>query len=260
MKKVSLIVMILFGFASSNLFAQIENANRLFKIKSLEGNECSVKVKLDYVNDKIMISLNSSESLCIQGFRGLAKDINVLNKKFIELQFDVRGGSGVQFRRYALVCVSDNKLYEAMDIISMVHSDIIKTDTIAGSHKLYHLEDIYGLKNIKITRSKKDFRLTAIEYHSEESKYAPNHNRETQHSIKLSFDLKHNIFYNKIGYLNGNYNLIGYNLGNILGTQTFKNKTVPVINLKLGVYYYINKSWFQKSGKNVLVEYSSFCE
>jgi hypothetical protein len=123
-------------------------------LHSLENKEIIVKIKFDYGFDKLILELNSDEKMIVKGFRGLTQDMKVLNQKFIELRFSMRGGTGVRVCRYVLICVSNNKLYRSIDQISLFSSVFKETyDASIDSLHLYDESSTYqvdftGLKEV----------------------------------------------------------------------------------------------------------------
>lgn len=226
-----------------------------YKLLSLDNLECLINVKTDDVNDIITVYLAKNDSLLINGYRGFEQEIKNFNNNFLELRFAERGGSGVAVRRDLLICVFNNKLYKPMDIISMVSSQFKETYVPSiDSLNLYDEKSIYDIKIIDINPYNKSYHLTAAVYDMVKSKYDSTQNHEYKDTLRLSFDANNKIFYNEIDSLNGYYDIVDNNLGNVNSHRTFDKEKFYVICTSHGSYYYINHNWYLNGRERHLVE------
>lgn len=246
-----IIIIVLFYISGQDLLSQTYPANKNYKLKSLEGTDKEVYIKFDYVNNNMSIQLNTSEKICLEGFRGLVEDIKIISQEFIELNYVVFGGSSVFVRNRVLICISNDTLCEAINMTSAVYSYLPVDDSLDP----YDVSSTYEIKDICIKQNdNNNFFLTATEQYSTHSKSGSVNDINTQDSVYLNFDPNYNIFFNKYEVLFGEYTLIdgisGHNFGNI----RFNGEVIRTICLKEGGrYYFIDGKWYAYSGR-----YNSF--
>lgn len=201
--------------------------SEIFNLLSLEGKEVIAKIAFDDRNDRLLIELNENEKMCILNAKYFSEDVKILDKKFIELQLGVRGGSGESVHRYVLICISGDRLYKCIDVISLVKNLV---DQIIDSQV-----NFVGLRE-------------------KNNSYEMCISGETS----LQFDLKNKIFFNGYENLNGLFNL---NSDQDLSNKQidFKNEIFPMICVNFGQkYIFIRHKWYVK-GQNHLLELTSFC-
>lgn len=255
----TIIIILLFTIINFNVLSQTID-NKRYKLYSLENIENTVNIKLDDANEKITIELNPNETLCINGFRGLEQEVNILNRKFIEIRFKVRGGSGVAVRRYVLICISYNTLYKAIDVISMVSSEFKETYVHSiDSLNLYDETSIYKLSFTMSQGDNQKYKLLAIQSEKVRSKHEPKQNHETEDMLQFNFDENDKVFYNQIDSLQGSF-LINSDIDSTDKLINFNGEKYPAIKLKDNTgYYFINHSWYMKGTKNHLQKLTSNC-
>jgi len=200
----------------------------ILHLLSLEDKEVSVKIDFDGRNDELVLELNTNEKICIFEARYLSQDIKILSQRFIELQIGVRGGSGVSVHRYVLICISGDKLYKSVDVISLVKN------LVDGSIDCQ--VDFTGL-----TEKNKSFELIA--------------NGEKA----FHFDSENKIFCNGLENLNGLYYV---NSDKDLSSKqlNFNNEKFPSICVnQTAIYIFIKHKWYVESHENHLMELTSCC-
>lgn len=218
-------------------------------INSLTNKPEKVLVELDYVNNRITIKSGFKKKLYLDHFTDLEGDIKVMNKKFILLQYNIRGGSGVKLEKTTLVCINNGHLLKSLDIISLDKYEFKETyDKVADSLKLYDESGIYSLKLVDFKYEKKNFKLSIIQYQKVRSKHYNNGNYENTDTIKLKFDQKNKVFYNKKISLKGKYTIENSNIKQ----KTFNGKMYPSIELKNYQYFIIDNIWYYKFLGNIL--------
>lgn len=250
------ILSIILVFVNSTVSSQVL-VNKSFTLNSLENIPVKVNIDIDHVNDKITLMLSPSETLCMSGYSGLVEDIKIINKNFISLVYYLRGGSEVELARTVLVCVVRNKIYKAMDLVSMQSSyskDMY--DKEADSLEIYDESEIYKINFIPSQNSERcNYKLIATEYDKVSSKQDSTTNHETLDTLNFEFDLKNKVFYTNFILLNGNY---------IFGEDSNKHKQIkktnyPAIKLKKEEYIFIDGTWYCKVHENHLLETSLKC-
>jgi len=261
-KKIIPIIIFLNVILEFDLSSQIKDSEYL-TVKSLDSIECKVYIIKDNANGRIIIKLNSNETLCINNFRGFEQKASILNNKFIELLFKLPGGTGTGVNRTVLICISKGKLYKALDVISMVNSVFKKTyDRYTDSLNLYDESTTYNV-DFKLIQSKnKIFRLMVSEYEKVYSKIDPKQNHEIRDSLYLNFDWRENVFYSGFINLRGDFVIVNDNEGTTTN-RIFKNNKYPTIRLRDAEYYFIDRSWFYRvlsDKRNFLTVFSDYCK
>lgn len=247
------------------IFVQTMNAlHRIEDIKtitilSLENKKCVVEIIYNFKTDVINIRLSPQNSLCINGFRGFVDSIRVINHNFIELHFQIRSGTGIRQERYILLCISEDKLYKAIDVLSLIDSRFEQT-YIKGidSLHLYDEKNIDRFRFIDLRKIKNSFVLEAEEYHYEKSKYYIKNNYELCDTIVLLFEPDYKIFYNQFKSISGDY-IVDSDDITIHKKQTFGNEQYPMLNLFNTEYYFIDNEWYIKDQNKHLTLFSSNC-
>jgi hypothetical protein len=215
-------------------------------LKSLENKHVRVKIKFDDVNDKINLELNPHEKMLITGFRGLTQDLKVLDQKFIEFRFEMRGGTGVAVGRYVLICVSNGKLCRSIDQISLFSSVFKETyvPSIDSLH-LYDESSIYQVDFTGLKETNNSYEMVVTGSIKIHSKIEPNQNYENQDTTQLHFDKDNKVFYNKFENLDGQYLLWS---DEFLNEQVnFHNEKFPSICINDGaIYVFFRHKWYIK--------------
>jgi len=255
---IKIIIIVYFAFFNLNdasCFVEAEN----YKLISFDNKECSVSLELDLVKEYIKVILDDNEVLYINGFMGLEQKVNILNNKFLELRIKTRGGSGIAMRRFILICISDNKLVKAIDIISMISSEFKESYVpCIDSLKQYDEKSIYSL-TFTIKQKGNGFKLIAVESEKVQSKMDPSKNHDTKDLLQFNFDMNMKIFYNHIEGLSGVFT-IDSDDGNPTFNHQFREGEYPTIKLKKGKYYYIDHVWYINDSKDHLTKFSNTCD
>jgi hypothetical protein len=257
MKTKTSLAIIILAFFSISSFSQLVIDTTL-NINSLCNKDCIVKLKLDNVNNKIEILLISKDSICLSDFRGLTGGIKVLNNKFIELSFRTAGGSNTELHRYVLICISHDKLYKAIDVISFINSyfDTTYVPKI-DSLNLYDESSIYKISFI-LSQDDQNYKLLGMQSEKIKSKYDPKRDLEKEEILQFNFDKNYKIFYSQFDSLEGNFVIVSCN--EITSrNRVFNREKYPAIKLHNEVYYFINNIWYIKEGKDHLVDFSNNC-
>lgn len=226
-----------------------------YKLISLENEEINVCVDLDEINNFISINLDSKNKICIDGFKELI-DIKILDNKFLLLHFSIRGGSGVQLIRTAIVCVSNGKIFKSLDIFSSVHSFF--NDAYNNKIKIDDEENSYQvlLKLVQKAHSNQVI-LQVNENELIKSKSNPLKNKTEKEEFVLYFDNHQKIFQNNLKTLSGRFEID--NGKSETTSREFMDKAFPAIIFRNYEYYFIDDSWYIKDQINHLTKFSDSC-
>lgn len=249
MKKVSqLVVYLLFLFATGSVIAQDKlkvaekkvtiKDSKNFNIVTLDGKKETIKIIPDYASHLLLIKCLKDE-IMIDDFWGVSPVVKVLNKNFIEIDYEVRGGSNLGLGNTLLICVSGSKLYEAMHVLRYTQweSGDLKTD--------------YLIKPVLEGTDKNNYKLKVFVHDQVKSTPQPDQNYNYNNQSTITFDSRRNIF---------------YSIKETMGDLTIKAKLVkqkvtdpvPIIMLGKRSYYFIDNKWYQMAISNKMEEFKQF--
>jgi hypothetical protein len=203
---------------------------KTLSITSLDGKSAAVTITPDYANKTLTIASLKS-AITIVDFWGVTPEIHVLNKNFVEINYEIRGGSNVGSGNIMVICVDGGKLYEAMHILRQSNSEYgdLKTN--------------YNIKVILNGNNKNNFKLNVTVHDDVYSKQNPERNYIYNNHTILNFDAKRNAFYS-----------IKKDVYNHKPKQRIAGN-FPVIILGKESYYLINNRWYQPDDNNEMVEF-----
>ena len=210
---------------------------KTFNIVALDSKNAKVKVAPDYVNQALKITC-LKDTIMIPDFWGVIPDYRVFNKKFIEVKYEVRGGSNLGLGNTLILCVKSNKLIEAMHVLRYTNWD-------SGNEKTdYHIDlNVNG-------DNKNTYNLNIRVHDAVYSKQNPETNYNYNNITTLNFDTKHNVFYSI------KQNIYNYTAATKAGKATWQkvNGNFPVIILGKETYYFIHERWYQLGRNNEISE------
>ena len=163
-----------------NRIVQTKKDTKIVNIQSLEGKTLKVKLLPDYVHNALCV-IYLTDTLKVFDFWGMPAQTSHLSKQFLKINYEVRGGSNFALGNSLIICVSNNKLYEALHVLRYTdwESELVKT---------------YNVKFAFVTR-KKEYMLTASIRDKSFSKNNPETNYDYTNISKLHFDKKLKVFY-----------------------------------------------------------------
>lgn len=201
------------------------------------------------VNETTIVSFQKN-ALKIFGVQEvLSAQVHV--NSFLELKFRVRGGSGVKVRRNVLICVSQSKVYKAIDFLSEITSRLSTVyNKVTDSLKLFdEKSDYHATLSIKQTEGK-EYRAVLFESTKVESKYDPSQNVMFEKPYELYFDPSAYFFYNSTRQLSKHYKI--YSNKESKTVERFIRAEVPCIQLYQKLYLRINNEWCLDNGHDSL--------
>ena len=204
---------------------------RTFNITSLDGKNEKVKIIPDYVNRDLIVTC-LKDTISIAGFWGVPAGIYLLNKNFIEIKYEVRGGSNFALGNTLILCVNNNKLYESMHVLRYATWD---SDIKAS----------YQIKISLVGNSKDNYKLNVNIHDYVDSKPNPEKNYNYKTQTILSFDTKRNVFYSIKKDI---YKQFIPKSGKTAKQEV--NGNFPMIILENETYYFINNRWYQPGRSN----------
>lgn len=249
--RVTAFCIILFAFSSKG-FAQDFLTNALKKdskrdtksyiIQSLDGKSQKVHIMPDYANHVLRISC-LKDTISINDYWGVPADLHIINKDFLSIKYDIRGGSGLGLGNLLILCVKGNVLYEAIHVLRYSHSEGVG-----------EIKD-YLIKPILIGNSCKTYKLNVRVHNTSYSKYVSSANFNYDNFSVLKFDVTQNVFYSLKKSI--------YQTMTIYDIKTNKEQkqeirgNFPEIILGDETYYFIKDGWYQMGTNNELYNFTS---
>jgi hypothetical protein len=201
---------------------------KAYTMQSLEGKSAAVHFMPNYFGHVLKISY-LKDTVTINDFWGVPADVFILKRKFMEIDYAVRGGSGFGHDYLLMLCVSHGHLHKCMYVIKYEHSEGGGMQSDYNLHLLLTGTTIYNFK-LNVTVADKRNNLSV-----------------------LSFDVKNAVFYSvKKDFYEE------FSLKNERGI-TRKEKlgdSYPELILGSEVYYYINNNWYTLDESNKLSDFA----
>jgi hypothetical protein len=207
------------------------------EILSVDGKSQRVHIMPDYVHRVLKISC-LKDTIAIEDYWGVPPEVHVLGSRFVQVNYEVRGGTGYALGNTMLLCVQHGKLHESLYFLRYTHSEV--GDDALGDYKI----------KIALTGSNaKNYRLNVKVHDGFHSKSHHEKNYNYNNQTVLGFDVSQVVFYQFKRTL-FEYNIINPSKGG-------KQKQVldgyyPTIILGTEIYYFINNEWFIPSTKGEL--------
>ncbi|MEO6979517.1 MAG: hypothetical protein ABI113_14100 [Mucilaginibacter sp.] len=204
-----------------------------YTIESLEG----AKVKIQFTRTSSWYGEAFScltDTLFLNDY-GYAKEIHVLNRKFLMIDYYTRGGSGFQRRDAIILSVKNNKINASMLVQSFGKAFGGDSD---GS--------LYRIKFNVTGNDTSNFKLIAHIYDRHNSYEHPKTSYIKNKQVTLAFDPDQNIFYRVRKKVARSFIIDD---SKVPSEKLEVNEILPVIFFdkldKYTYYYYITGSWYQ---------------
>jgi hypothetical protein len=234
---------------SSTLLGQ--EIEKEYCLKGIEDSlSYRVAIKQDFANEVATFRLQNY-TLDILGVQDI-KGIELHASAFLEVQFRIRGGSGVRVRRTVLLCVSEGRIHRSLDVLSEVTSRLNKVyNKMADSLKLFDEKEDYQVK-ISVNRIEEgDYKAVLTESKKVESKYNPSQNKSFEKSYELDFDHTGYFFYNSMQRLNKRYKVYSAR-DNKTSEKSISTEAAPCVQLYENRYLYLDDEWCFDNGQDSL--------
>jgi hypothetical protein len=218
-----------------NRIVQTKKDTKMFNIQSLEGKTLKVKVLPDYVHD-ILYVIYLTDTVKVFDYWDVSPKISYLSRQFLKINYEVRGGSNLGLGNSLIICVSNNKLYEALHVLRYTdwESELVKT---------------YNVR-FAFARRKKDYVITASIRDKSISTNDPETNYDYTNSSKLHFDKRLKVFYSIKQNIYDTLKVVYPN-------TTYKREiqgNFPEVILENNRYVFIGGQWFELNN-GIIVKY-----
>lgn len=234
-------------FLSQSLLAQ--NSPKEYHLIGIDDNvDYKIRIEEDLAKDIVLFSTNE-DGLLVYDVRGIDTVINHL-KRFLEVKFIIRGGTGVKIREKALFCVEKGKLFMSLLIRSDAVSRVTKVyNKEADSLKLFDEDEQYHV-NISIESKNNSFMATLYEREYVRSKFDPSQNKSFENTYRLNFDRNGYYFFNSSKNLNDKFKVYSHQSNKY--TEKFLSTESPAIELTNRSYFFIDGIWYSEGRENYL--------
>jgi hypothetical protein len=246
-KRITLIALLIFSFLVNMATAQnflaideVKNSKRdtrIFNIESLDKKNVKIKIAPDYIN-KILTISSLKDTINIYNYWGVPPAVKILNRNFIEIKYEVRGGSNLGLGNMLILCVNGNMLHEAIHVLRYC------------SYQSYDKSE-YEIKVALNGISKPSYRLNVKIHDDAYSKSNPETNYNYDNQTVLSFDTISNVFYSIKENIFGQHAMIK---SREKDKQEIKDN-LPVIILGKETYYFLKNRWYQLGADNLMREF-----
>jgi hypothetical protein len=223
-KYIAIIIFIFTLTASTVTLAQT------YHIKSFDGKIAKITLNYKMFSKKLSISC-STDTLYLLDYTGTQK-IRVIDQRFIEIEYDVLGGTGIVNRNSLILSISKNKIITSLLVNS--HFETFSPD----KHILYDVKF-----NFKSDLGK-NYQIIADVNNSVHSKKYSSINTNSIEKVNLRFDTNYDVFTSNIANLSQSFKI--YKPGDAAGfTEKLIKGEKPEIALgKEHTYLFIDNSWY----------------
>ncbi len=199
-----------------------------YTITTLEGIEQRVIVNNDWQDRRLRVICGNDTISFTDNWYG-SVSATFLTKNFLKIIYSRRGGSGIHNDDLLLICVKNNKLHSALDIVS--YSEFIyggddvddynaSLKIAAGSNENIRLELSANREYAKILH-KKNYRTAAI----------------------LDFDKNKCVFFSRHEYIDNVFHV--YNFADEKTTDKRFTGTYPMVDIGRRRYYFAKGTWYR---------------
>ena len=130
-KPLTFIVSLVFTLLAYTTFAQddlqIDEAKaskkdtKTINILSLDGKYQKMHIMPDYVHHVLKISC-LKDTITIEDYWGVPAEVHILGKHFVQINYEVRGGTGLGLGNMMLLSVQNNKLCQSLYVLRYVEA------------------------------------------------------------------------------------------------------------------------------------------
>jgi hypothetical protein len=209
---------------------------QVYSIESFDGGNAKIKLNYTLFSKTLKVSC-LNDTLFLSDYTG-TREVHVLNKRFLQVTYETRGGTGSEVRSTLILSVNKHKITVSMLVTSYASwfsPDPENTNSIDK-------KGLYTLK-FNMTGSDRNSYKLAIAIHDQlSSKLHPRTNYNKNEQVTLSFDPNQNIFYATRKNITQSFTV---NDPKTQGSNKQQiNGTLPVIALGKNNYYYIKGEWY----------------
>jgi hypothetical protein len=219
------------------------------KILSFTGKAETINVLPDYDREVLTIA-TLKDTLHIEDCTKVDEAI-ALNRSFVKIVYQVRGGSGIHLRHMLILTSKNNKLFQSLHITSLFNEEYIDFNKKPVSSK----PDKSSRYEVKVDFLNMDYhKMTASIYKEEKSKDHPQNDYNKESTITLTFDTIKNVFYSSNADVSKYFTI--FDPKTQQESKQYLMGTFPMIQLGSYSYYYIKGEWYEKGHNDDLSKYA----
>jgi hypothetical protein len=205
---------------------------KIYTMLSLEGKKSVIHIMPNYYRRMLKISY-LKDTITIDDYWGVTVEPKCLDKNFLQIKYEVRGGSNLALGNTLLLCISGDRMYEALHVLR------------------YSDWESFDVKKYNVDFLLKDFKLTASVKEQVVSQDEPETNYHFYNKTTLQFDRKLKAFYSIKSSIDDTLNVSYPDL-------TYKREiegNFPKVLLGREEYLLIGNQWFELGNNNTLIKY-----
>ena len=215
-----------------------------FNIRSFDGPVRKIYLVSDYTKDALTISC-LKDTLHVKDFTTIVGEISILKNNFLKVSYKTRGGSGIHVQHTIILCVDNNRLYQALHVTSLGNEEFIDYSKPVDTANLVDEKSVYEVKLSLIGNSVPTYKLNLNIHNEKWSKHNSSTNHIYNKTAILKFDKDLKIFYNTDKNISHDFTIYDPKTGS--ESKQFIFGRYPAIILDSYSYYYIKGEWFEKN-------------
>ncbi len=231
----------------------INNQLKAQTIKIQTFGEQSQKISIALDTDRDVLIVATIKDTIHIGDCIVVENVHSLNKNFIEITYEIRGGSGIHVTRTLIFAALNNRLYQSLHITSLFKEEFIdyRKDPVSTTPDK---SSLYETKCHLINAGYHNQKMIASIHSWQKLKDHPQKNFDREKKISLSFDTMKNVFYNSKVSLSQYFTI--YDPKTQKERKQYLVGIFPTIQLGSYNYYYIKGDWYEKGHDATLSRYA----
>jgi len=217
-------------------------AAQTYRLQSLDGTPVQVQVReLSDSSSQALALVCGKDTVFAYDYWAPGR-VKVVNKRFLQVTYAVRGGSNLGLRNTILLCIYKGHLRQAMKARTFFESDLRNASYIPGNPDEYELFQA-RTHLVGTTTETYQFHLTVHDEAHSTQDPGTNHN-DTKH-VWLGFDPTRGVFYSTTKKLPPLFSAYDPKTRRIIPLKA--TEPVPVIVLQSSTYYFVNGEWYEEA-------------
>ncbi len=210
-----------------------------YRLTSFENKNVEIILKYRLFSKTLTISYEK-DTVYLSEFTGIIQT-RIVNNKFLQIIYGVRGGSGLDLKKVIILCVYRNKIHIPLLVTS--YSKYAGIDSLA----------FYKLKMKFKVSNKKNFQIIANITEGQKYAVRPQQNNNSHLRTIMQFDTIQKIFFNDRKTVSKDFTL--FDIETQQTTKISLKGELPIIRLGKNIYYYFKQQWYEKGKNNNLLKY-----
>lgn len=213
-----------------------------YRLQSLDGTPVQVQVRELSDSSRRALTLVCGKDTVFAYDYWAPKQVKVVNKRFLQVTYAVRGGSNLGVGNTLLLCIDKGHLRQAMKACTFIESDLRNAFYIPGNPDEYEL---FRARTQLVGTTAKTYQLHLTVHDEARSAQDPSTNHNDTKHVWLSFDPTHGVFYSATKELPPLFSAYDPKTERVISLKA--TEPVPVIALHNSTYYFINGEWYEEA-------------